>query len=56
MSAVCFKVKDAAAAGIINCYLLKVWAIKLATNAVNTVLQVDQVSVPSGVGVVFVIM
>ena len=37
-------VKDAAAAGIIDCYLLKVWAVKLATNAVNTVLRVDQVS------------
>ena len=37
-------VKDAAAAWIIDCYLLKVWAIKLATNAVNTVLRVDQVS------------
>ncbi|XP_065907304.1 T-complex protein 1 subunit theta-like [Dysidea avara] len=36
-------VKDAAAAWIIDCYLLKVWAIKLATNAVNTVLRVDQI-------------
>jgi len=34
---------DVAAAKIMDTYLLKYWAIKFATNAVNTVLRVDQV-------------
>lgn len=37
-------VKDMLEAGILDTYLGKYWAIKLATNAAVTVLRVDQVS------------
>lgn len=37
-------VKDMMEAGIFDPYLVKNWAIKLATNAAITVLRVDQVS------------
>lgn len=36
-------VMDVAQAGILDPYLVKYWAIKLATNAAITVLRVDQV-------------
>jgi len=36
-------VLDAVAAGIMDLYLTKYWAIKLATNAATTVLKVDQI-------------
>ena len=38
------EVKDVVEAGIMDAYLTKYWAIKLATNAAITVLRVDQVS------------
>ncbi|KAI5701042.1 hypothetical protein M8J75_005569 [Diaphorina citri] len=34
---------DAAEAGILDLYLTKMWALKYATSAANTILQVDQI-------------
>ncbi len=40
-------VKDCLKEGIVDLFLTRYWGLKLATNAVTTVLRVDQVSVLS---------
>ena len=37
-------IKDCCTEGIVDLYLTRYWGLKLATNAVTTILRVDQVS------------
>lgn len=36
-------IKDVAEAGILDLYITKFWGLKYATNAVSTILKVDQI-------------
>jgi T-complex protein 1 subunit theta len=36
-------IRDVAEAGILDLYLTKFWGLKYATNAVSTILKVDQI-------------
>ena len=39
------EVRDSCKTGVYDLFLTRYWGIKLATNAVNTVLRVDQVTI-----------
>lgn len=43
-------IRDVAEAGILDLYLTKFWGLKYATNAVSTILKVDQIIMAKRVG------